>query len=122
MTHNASRSSGTLDGVSAAFAQQRAVRSTHQQKDTDMNINDIINELEADVDTLVDADDLITHFEVFHINRQTGWAYAAFACHIQVNDADYCYRKADAIKYAKEDAAKHGVPVKVFSMSGKLMK
>ena len=59
------------------------------------------------------------HTEVFHIDRATGWAFAASdAERNQIGDAGYEYRQRDAISIARRYHPE--LPTHVFNSDGTL--
>ena len=61
----------------------------------------------------------MNHVEVFYTDRKNGWAVAFMDVEgYQVGCAHYHYRKNDA----EIDAIRHGVPVHIYTKSGRLRK
>lgn len=56
-----------------------------------------------------------THIHVFYTDRLNGWCVTRLdEREFQVGEADYVYRKSDAVTLAKQ----YGLPVKVFGRNG----
>ncbi len=57
------------------------------------------------------------HYEVFYIDVNTGWAVALFdELHNQIGDADFCFRRCEAIAWAKQ--INEGKEIWVFTKAG----
>lgn len=61
----------------------------------------------------------MNHVEVFYTDKKNGWAVAFMdQGGNQIGAANFHYRKIDA----ELDAIRHGVPVHIYTMSGRLRK
>tara|TARA_R100000951_G_C2542936_1_gene149962 strand:- start:333 stop:533 length:201 start_codon:yes stop_codon:yes gene_type:complete len=63
--------------------------------------------------------DNATNIHVFYTDRANGWCFTLLdEEEFQVGEAEYSYRKVDAVEMAK----RYGLPVKVFGRNGLFQK